>query len=399
MCELCEVRVKPRPSTPPPARLRLWQLEPRFHCALIGTCLSLDELRRLARKLRVPAAVQRCDYELHRHFVAVAGRQVPAARLLQRSLDRRFADDLRCVARTAAGDLARLWDGAMESGEVAGAFWALISHSHTPAPLQDRVYAEVHMLSHLSGASLRVDLQELNRLRRAVPALEQRLAEQQRDARNALRERDRRADALEASLQALRRPAVPPPAPRRARTRHWPERLRRIIGIARRLQSELDLARRRLRRAEDQASALRGELARFQEEALRWRNAVALSGLEPPDAQQAPEPAEAGGEDLCGRCVLYVGGRDRSAAQFRALVEERNGRFVHHDGGREQDRRQLDALLPGADLVMCPVDCVSHDAAARVKHYCKRHDTCLLFLGRASTSAFQQGLEHFLAAG
>ena len=114
-----------------------------------------------------------------------------------------------------------------------------------------------------------------------------------------------------------------------------------------------------------------------------------------PAAAAAAEPADA---DLNGRCVLYVGGRDRGAARFRRAVEQRNGRFVHHDGGLEQDRRQLDQLLPGADLVMCPVDCVSHDAAARVKHYCKRHQTCLLFLGRASMSAFEQGLQRYLGA-
>ncbi len=398
MCDLCETRAAAPEAATPPARLRLWQLDPRFHCALIGTCLSLAELRRLARKLGVPPAVQRCDYEVHRTFVAIASRQEPAAKLLQRSLDRKFATELRRVARTPAADLDRFWDASMDAGEVAGPFWALVSHSHTPPALVDRLYAEVHMLSHLSGASVRVDLQELHRLRRAVPALEQRLAQQQRDTRQALRERDAEVARLQDALAAAHRTAW---APRQRHPLHgrWRARLRRVVGVARRLQSEVDLARRRLRRLEDTAEALRRHLEQTREESRRWRDAVTSSHHAPQAPPACAGDASAGEGDLCGRCVLYVGGRDRSAAQFRQLVEQRNGRFVHHDGGREQDQRQLDALLPAADLVLCPVDCVSHNAAARVKHYCKRHDTCLLFLGRASASAFRQGLDHYLEAG
>lgn len=401
MCDLCKTRVAALEAAPP-ARLRLWQLDPRFHCALIGTCFSLAELRRLARKLDIPAAVQRCDYEVHRNFVAIAGRQVPAAKLLQRSLDRKFATELRRVARTPAAELDRFWDESVAAGEVAGPFWALVSHSHTPPALVDRLYAEVHMLSHLSGASVRVDLQELHRLRRAVPALEQRLAQQQRDTRQAVRERDAEIARLQGELAAAQRAACAP------RQRHplqgrWRARLRRVVGVARRLQSEVDLARRRLRRLEDTTGALRGQLEQTREESRRWRDAVTnchqLPQSTPACARECTGDASPQDGDLCGRCVLYVGGRDRSAAQFRRLVEQRNGRFVHHDGGREQDQRQLDALLPAADLVLCPVDCVSHNAAARVKHYCKRHDTCLLFLGRASASAFRQGLDHYLEAG
>ena len=35
---------------PPKRRAKLWELESRFHCLVIGTCLTLEELRRLAHK-------------------------------------------------------------------------------------------------------------------------------------------------------------------------------------------------------------------------------------------------------------------------------------------------------------------------------------------------------------
>ncbi|MCO6411104.1 MAG: hypothetical protein J5I92_00005, partial [Thiogranum sp.] len=34
-------------------RKKLWQLDSPFHCSVIGTCLSLEELRDLCRKMRI----------------------------------------------------------------------------------------------------------------------------------------------------------------------------------------------------------------------------------------------------------------------------------------------------------------------------------------------------------
>jgi hypothetical protein len=101
--------------------------------------------------------------------------------------------------------------------------------------------------------------------------------------------------------------------------------------------------------------------------------------------------------NLRGRCILYVGGIDRQCGRFRDLVERRNGRFVHHDGGLHDGRLRLGSILPQADAVFCPVDCVSHDAAKRVKQFCKRHGKRLVLLPRASLAAFTRGLSEVAA--
>jgi hypothetical protein len=42
--------------------------------------------------------------------------------------------------------------------------------------------------------------------------------------------------------------------------------------------------------------------------------------------------------------------------------------------------------------IHCPLDCVSHDAADRIKRFCERHTKLLVFLPRASLAAFNRGL-------
>ena len=37
--------------------------------------------------------------------------------------------------------------------------------------------------------------------------------------------------------------------------------------------------------------------------------------------------------NLNGQCLLYVGGRQNTVCRLRNLVEDLNGKFIHHDGG------------------------------------------------------------------
>jgi hypothetical protein len=103
------------------------------------------------------------------------------------------------------------------------------------------------------------------------------------------------------------------------------------------------------------------------------------------------------GNNLCGRCILFVGGGTRQSTHFHALVERQNGRFVHHDGDLNGDRPPLDTILPQADVVFCPLDSVSHDAANRVRQFCKHHEKRLVMLPSASLAAFTRGLNELAA--
>lgn len=98
------------------------------------------------------------------------------------------------------------------------------------------------------------------------------------------------------------------------------------------------------------------------------------------------------------RCILYVGGRVRLCRHYRALAEQNGWSFIHHDGGLEAGLGRLAAVLPRANAVICPVDCVSHGAMQCIRHFCKQAPTRLLLLRSASLSAFAKALERLPAA-
>jgi hypothetical protein len=62
--------------------------------------------------------------------------------------------------------VCRLWDDALRSGDIPGAYWALLTHPATTDELMKGAFGDVHMLSHLVGAANRADI----RRRRALEA-------------------------------------------------------------------------------------------------------------------------------------------------------------------------------------------------------------------------------------
>jgi len=91
---------------------------------------------------------------------------------------------------------------------------------------------------------------------------------------------------------------------------------------------------------------------------------------------------------VAGKRVVYVGGRPGSNAALKALVTSAGGELVVHDGGVEDRKGLLAAALPGADLVVFPVDCIDHDSMNMLKRVCGRHQVDYHPLRTASVASF-----------
>jgi hypothetical protein len=361
----------------------------RFHCAILGTCLTLQELHKVIRQAGLILEPKHSDYDAHNALVASAGQECHAARLLTRLLDRKYRTPISQLAKGDDKALRSHWAQALQTGDIAGPFWGLVTLPHTSPELIQRVYGDVHMLSHLAGASNRADLRRLAALEAGMAELRESALHTARQQRQQLAQKDAVIAELEAQL--LRRLAkdkqasVPTEADlgeqlcasRRELTqalRQLERTRRRLTSLNRRndhLQEQLESARTALREAEAEQQAT--ELAFHQ-----------LLVTDPAAAAPAT--------DLCGRQIVYVGGRTSLSPHFRTLVEKCHGHFEHHDGGVEESRANLHCLLGKADMVFCPIDCISHDACLKVKRFCKQNAKAFIPLRSSGLSAFAKEL-------
>jgi len=378
-----------RGSAPAPAavarRARLADLNPHFHCSLIGTCIGTSALRRLVRR-HVPAAgAVDTDLDVHHDAVALAMDGGAGAKALNKALDEQHALVIRryAPARDEAA-LAALWAEALKSGEVPGAYWALMTHPLAGDTLRQRAFGDVHMLSHLVGAANRADI-------RRLVALEARTAELQEQGERLQARLHETAAAHEAQLAQARAEL----AHARGEAARTPEagadaeRLRQALERLALHDVRLAVAERETLAARAAAEDAEGRLAR--QAALAEAQSEEIAALEAELARlqagtdAAASPLEQG---LRGLRLLYVGGRPSTLATIRALAEGAGARWLHHDGGLEDRKGLLAGMLPRVDCVVFPVDCIDHDSMQQLKRLCARHGLPFRPLRSASVASF-----------
>ncbi len=373
-------------------RRKLWEIPHKFHCPVIGVCFGVDELRSLmAKVMHFPR--ETTDFVLHTTAVGGCETRSQLAELLHKNMEKRFVMTIRRFAASKDGESLRLlWrEAALAGTDIPGALWASWTHPACDAVLEQEIYADIHMIQHQIGSGARADLTTLKRLsadnsqlrrerdeaRRALEALRtekaretQLLDRRMAELRSELASKEACAANLMGQLDLLRH-SLPDLKDRQALARRASDAEARASALAAR-SAELDDALQRQR-----------SLARHAEETIRHLRAT---GDLP---ASAPTPlAEAPASHLSGKCILCVGGRSGSVDAYRQIVEQRGGRFLHHDGGLEESLHRIDAALSAADLVICQAGCISHNAYWRVKEQCKRSGKQCVFLKGPGVSSF-----------
>lgn len=384
-------------------RKRLWELSSSASCPVLGVCLTLPDQRRLMVKCGLDVA-QRSDYELHQIAVTECRRRKPFAEKVERQLDETFTRELRAVKALSDADaLRQSWQTARQQPGWAGMMWAVITHPACVLPLEYEVLGDVHMMQHQVGM---VNRQEQQRWE----ALQHKAEQWQRECRQwevrwdeHQRMQQQKQHSGQQELAQLRQQLIQDEAARLKLAQQLSD-LQETLQHQPTLktqQQELERLRaenQALTRALKQAS----RLAHKREEPVEPAYAAHLSASNEAMGEVGGSP-DAMLDGLVGsmnppRRVACVGGRAAQLPGYRAVVESHGLELLHHDGGEEDNLGQLPATLAAADLVICQVGCISHNAYWRVKDHCKRHGKPCVFVESSSRSALERTMTRIIGA-
>lgn len=391
-------------------RKRIWELEPSFHCSVVGTCLTLAELHHLCKKLNISLQKGMRDYDWHHSFVSVASRETYAAKYLSKYLDKKYKVTIKQVQNLDPEAMEMFWDEAIKQDQLPDVYWALLTHPLASLSLVDKMYGDVHMLSHLSGASVRIDMERLRRLEVEKKSFDKTIrnevleakkkASQQAKVIQKLEQQLRHSEDLQAKLKIAESVIE-----QYKNSQSGIVMKNRLDDLEKKLSIKAKTLQKASNQAEewqelamksgDQLGVIRSDHVQLKQEHEAMENM--LSQLLNQQCANCDTEPECVNKDLDGNCILYVGGRDGMNAHFRALVENKNGEFIYHDGGLNDGRKRLGSLLPKADMVFCPKDCISHEAVNKLKKFCKRSGKPLIMLRRSSLAAFSKGLSEAVA--
>jgi len=367
-------------------RTKLWELDDNHHCAIIGTCLSIKEVRGLLKRLQRRDSYS--DYQIHTIAVTAIEDNNALAKKIQKFLDRKFKAAILKIKTMNKSELIEEWKISMKNGDIIGMFWAIMTHSYTDADMKRKIYGDIHMLSHLSGASNRADLRRL-----------QYLEKEQGNYVKDLEHGKLKTYQLQTENNKL---AI--------NIRHKDDQLTAVKKInVELLSSSNEESRKQL---ELQIKKLKKQINHqiYEIEKYKQTNFKLIEQISPFENTEeiVPLPISLSEQqndncsqcnfkdkDLCGLCVLYVGGKTNLTPHYRETIESKAGTFLYHDGGIEGNMQGLSKLLNRADMVICPVNCVSHRAYWQIKKACKKQNKPCEFLNSSGVSSLANTLESF----
>lgn len=386
-------------------RRKLWEINPNMFCSVIGTCLTLNDLHKITKKLKLTFPENIRDYEVHGYYVREAGKSGSPSRMMQKCLEKRHELAIKRFSRISSVEgLETEWAYCRDKGDIPGPYWAIMTSAAAPDDFVARVFGEIHMLSHLVGASFRNELGEKDDLQRQNTALagelnkarvkfnrSEKALQELHQARAVERvEHDElklAANRNEAELQAVRKEIAKfkNQDTHKELTRELQTRCQAVISLEKRTEKAESIVASQSCELNDLKIAKQSLEEANRSLFLKCRELeAAIKGNG--DAEQVSDI------NLSGRRIVYVGGRSGAMGHFKSVVEQANGIFIHHDGGLEDKIARLPETIDQGDMVVCPVDCVSHSACQLAKKHCKRNDCPFVLLRSSGLSTFVNAL-------
>jgi hypothetical protein len=397
-------------------RKRIWDLYSGYHCCILGTCLNRNELRKLAQKKFCGLNPASSDFILHTNLVNMAGDKSAGAKALHRLLDCKYHNAVLRYGKIKGDDaIESLWEMDCKRGAIAGALWAIMTHLSPSQDLVHRIYGQVHMLGHDSPGDFQHYVLQINELHNKNSILQEVLVSERQQYL-------RQQGVMEEEMAELRMVQQDYTALVRTNERLAREnkslqtavrqednldkiyRLKKEIysltqdvaiqyGMLDTTNTELALANQTIADQKHQNTLLANKNSELEHEVFSLESALVVKISSSDCANCAEQQAgHCPGPDLCGKKILYVGGLKNMVPHYQQLIENFGGQFMHHDGGVEAARNQLPKMLGSADVVFCPVDCVSHDACTCVKKMCKYYQKPFVMMRSSGLSTLAKEL-------
>jgi len=352
--------------------------------------LKLSDLRNLGRKLKVQTIKTiQCpvDYQLHGLFVKEVGEANIASKMINKLLDKRHSSSIRKArSMSTESELFDYWFDSLSKGDIPGPYWSILSHPNSTVELAERMFADIHMLSHMVGASNQADIRKLQMFEENLSKMEERASRKQRQHIKNLEARDRIINRLRSELK--RTQVKETPISEQESTVYLDsDRISQLNNDIFKLSTKIKAKNAIICQTQDRIRDLEALVVELKDE---------NTGLELACSQERPFADEIDSLDLNGKCLLYVGGRQKTVCRLRNLVEDLNGKFIYHDGGVERSMKELASAVTRADAVVFPVDCISHGAANKVKRLCQQSFKPFITLRTSGIGSLIAGLKNEL---
>lgn len=370
----------------------VWKVVANFRCPLIGSCLTIEEQRKILKKTE---GVEKglSDFNAHHKLMELVGSENPVSIKVDRYIRNKYKESINKYKALKEDELKNHWSDAKHSGEMAGLFYVIVSRKDVSMFLKTIAFGDIHMMGHSNMYDIMRAKKTLQIEKNGNKILTDRLGEEKaksRDLKKTIKKQMREIKELEKSEGAQKRKIEEHEKEHNKIKSFVKEDLAEQLFFIQEknetLTKENQVLLRKKRKLEINFFDLESTCKLLKEELLDF--------IDRKNSDVNPQciPGACPSCETCPKKVLMVGGMTKMKPFYRDIVEAEGNEFVYHDGYIKNRTKQLNELVLASDLVLCPVNCNSHNACLRIKKLCKKHNKPYKMMPCSSLSAVSKAV-------
>ncbi len=370
-------------------RKKIWELEKTWLCSIVGTCLSMYEARKIGRKFGAKCSdPSQIDAVVHAMLVRDCAEKNQVSIHVNKILEKKFEGTIRAFHRyKTSTDIMQLWRVSFDRGLIPGAYWATATRRELTKEDSNKIYSDVHMLSHLISSSNQSLIQRLVEVESHIKALENKHGWQRQKLEATVGQLEKKLQRSESLVDLLQRQIT------KNKIHNKPGRNDTNCE-----QTKLRILRQRCAHLEASIDSTRAKLE-IRNRRLREKKMYvihlekSLSSLEKMVVSLTDEADQQINRIVSGKSLLYVGGIPHTANNIQNMINKMGGRLIYHEGGNGRSAMSsLAKLVATADAVFVPMDNVSHHSALEAKKQCKLLKRPFIPMKSSGIASFTQAL-------
>lgn len=373
----------------------IWCISPKYKYPVIGTCLSAEENKKIVKKAGFKVTNESL-YDLHLIIMTHLDNENPVSRKVDNYLKNKYRAILRELNVRTVDEIKGLWRSEFENGVFDGLFFYIACNRSMPGDYTEEVFGAVHMMSHSFLERASRDKHKIRGLTCSLAVKDEEIAELKRRLRDlrkenlSLRETSEHSQKRLASMEksyflSTKTESYQPIIEDNRRLREEVVLLEKARNSMETKLNDIEHRNRELESLLAENSALNRHLKKDIEDLASHFSM--LNECHQSEDEQGGKPL-----GLFSKRVLIVGGMTKIKHLYQHLVESSGGEFEYHDGYLKRGSKGLDRQVKHSDIIICPVNCNSHNACSKVKKLCQKHKKPLKILSNASISAITTAL-------
>ena len=396
------------------SRRKLWTMSCEVLFQNFAASLTPDLIAKLCRRYQYPLPNgNHSDLALYHLAHEHCHRDSPFSRQVQRYLNRRYEALMSQIAQLPPSDVrARVTEVLAEeqvqaSNLLPGMMWAVCSDPRQDVrPIEQFFIEELHLrcrcllLAQFRGetgsvADSATASAERGTLEQTLKQLETERDDLRQDVQSLQRANTRMNQdnaRLQGDLDEVKQHCAALEKQRRSQAAQASQGV--TLRDVRKLQYEVARLSDALRAKKAQAARLAAAVASY--EGTLPSNNDHSANEDAPGEPPLPEP-EWPVFDLNGKRVALIGGLTKASGHYEQTISELGGLCMRYEGSANQGHKKLARIIRQADVVFCPVDCVSHGTASAAKKLCRSLDKPCHFLRSSGISHLRQKLREVVA--